>query len=254
MKAGIEHSLDATANQVKTAGGALSWSRRQISGYPFRFDVDLTNFTWRGPDGWGFQASEVKSETSVFASGHWVAYAPAGLSLLRPTGGSVDIGAHVLRASVSAIGAHPPTFSLEGEGLTFIPAPGAAPFLLSSLGELHVHTRAGPSDLGAAYVELDDARSFAGGETASETLDLIFDHAATVNGLDWSAAHKAWSAAGGKVEIRRLQVRPAAPQADPPPVDAHINEFMSDSSGQVSGLIARTLLTALEAPSHSREP
>lgn len=254
MKARIEHSLDLTANQLKAGGGTLGWSRRRIGGYPFRFDVDFINIAWRGPDGWGLQAPEMKSESSVFAFGHWVAFAPAGISLLRPTGGRVDIGARVFRASVSGMDSHPPTFSLEGQGMTFAPAPNAAPFPLSSLEELHLHTRAGPSDLGAAYVELEGARSFSGGAPASATLNLIYDHAAALTGQDWSAAHQAWSAAGGKVEIRQFQVRPGAPQGGSQTVDRHFDQFMSDSGGQVSGLIAGALLTALGAPSHRPEP
>jgi hypothetical protein len=248
MKSEIERSLDATAVRLKAAGGTLTWSRRLIYGYPFRFDVDLTGLVWRGPDGWGLSTPELKSESSMFALGRWVGYAPAGATLIRPEGGDVQISASLLRASLSAMGAHPPTFSLEGQSLSFTPAPGAAPFLIASLSGLHVHIRAGPSDQGAAYVELDDARS-PGTGPADWSLDLTYDHADSLSGLDWNAAHHAWSAAGGKVELNHLHFRNGAMMRE-----ERSDQFAADSDGRVRELIARTLLTALEPPPHRRGP
>ncbi len=248
MKAEIERNLDATAARLKAAGGALTWSQRRIHGYPFRFDLDFTGLVWRGPDGWGLSMPVLKSESSIFAPGRWVGYAPADATLIRPEGGEVRIGASMLRGSLSGIEAHPPTFSLEGRGLTFTPAPGAAPFLLASLSEFHGHTRAGSYDQGAAYVELDDARS-PGNGPATWMLDLIYDHADALTGLEWNAAHRAWSAAGGKVEVKHLHFQNGAMTNE-----EHSEQFTTDSDGRVSELITRTLLTALQPPPHRRGP
>jgi hypothetical protein len=212
MKAGIEKEMDAVASRLQASGGRFFWSERRITGYPFRFDVDLSNLVWQGPDGWGVSVPELKSETSIFAFGHWVAYAPAGATLLRPSGG-LRISAQALRASISGSGAHPPVFSLEGLGLAFTPEPGAAPFSLASADALHVHTRAGPSDLGAFLIEVDGARladqGFFGRLSAGAATNLIvdarLDHASALRGRDWSDGLQTWSRSGGHLSVKQAR-------------------------------------------------
>ena len=213
IKGTIERNLDSEASRWRAAGGALTWSERRITGYPFRFDVEFRDLTWRGSDGWGFQTTDLKTETSVFGLGHWVAYAPAGLDLLRPKGGEIEITAKVLRASLSNTSAHPASFSLEGQGLTFVPVVGAQPWVIASADELHVHTRAGPSDQGAFLIDLTGARAPTNGRLATLassgevalSLDAIFDHADAVAGPGWTSAATAWASAGGKLQVRHLK-------------------------------------------------
>jgi hypothetical protein len=212
IKASLEKGLDESAASLSAAGGRFAWSQRRISGYPFRFDVDFSDLTWQGSDGWGVAVPDLKAETSIFAFGHWVAYAPAGASLLRPNG-EVRIAARALRASLSSMEAHPPTVSVEGMGLTFTPAPGTDPFALASADELHVHTRAGPSDRGAFLVELDGARlpdrgffgHLASGSPASLVIDARFDHASALAGRDWSERWRTWSQAGGRLSLKQAR-------------------------------------------------
>jgi hypothetical protein len=125
-----------------------------------------------------------------------VAYAPDGAILGRPMGGAVRIAARVLRASLSNLESHPAAFSLEGLGLVFIPAVGAAPYFLQSAAELHLHTRAGPSDQGAFLVELDRAMPapvsalgrIAAGKSVTLVADAIYSHAAAMGGPTWARA------------------------------------------------------------------
>ncbi|MGH7025601.1 MAG: DUF2125 domain-containing protein, partial [Caulobacteraceae bacterium] len=214
LKGAAERGLDAAASRLAHAGGAFTWQGRRVHGYPFRLDVDFTNLTWREPTGWAVTVPRLKSEAFVFAPEHWVAMAPDGVVLIRPAGGAVKIAAKLLRASLSAPAADPPTVSLEGLGLTFTPLPGAAPYFLQGARELHVHTRAGPSDQGAFYFELDGARpaptSAIGRMTLGAPVTLIanaiYSHASAARGPGWASAVRAWARAGGQVESGRLRL------------------------------------------------
>lgn len=213
IKGRIERSLDLAASRSTAAGGALAWSERRITGYPFRFDVEFRDLTWRGSDGWGFRTTDLKTETSVFDLDHWVAYAPSGVDLLRPEGGALRIYASVLRASLSDTSAHPASVSLEGRDLTIVPAAGARPWVIAGAAEIHAHSRAGPSGQGAFLIELLGARATPGGRLAalagngevSFSLDAIFDHAEAFDGSGWTPAAKAWADAGGRLWARRFR-------------------------------------------------
>ncbi len=214
LKSEAESRLDVMAARQLGAGGAFTWKNRTVHGYPFRLDVDFTDIAWREPSGWAVAAPILKSEASAFAPGHWVAYAPDGAILGRPMGGAVKITAKALRASVSDLASHPAAFSLEGIGLAFTPAPDAAPYFLQSAAELHLHTRAGPTDQGAFLVELDRALPapasalgrIAAGKTVTLVADATYSHAGAFTGPTWAGAVEAWAAAGGRLEMRRLHL------------------------------------------------
>jgi len=232
------------------AGGDLSWASRAVTGFPFRLDVNLTNLRLREPSGWGLAFPTLNAEAPVFAPTHWVAVAPAGLAFTRPTGGEVMVGAKVLRASVSGLAAHPPRISVEAIGLTFTAAPGASPFFVRTAADLHLHTRAGPEDQGAIYVELDRAAApltglmgrIAAGGPVNLTADAIYTHAAALSGPDWAGAVRAWSAAGGSLNVRRLRL--AAGDAV---LDAHAGTLTVDDDGRLRGALAASLRQAPRA-------
>lgn len=244
MKAKAEQALDAVAAERQAAGGAFAWQGRRIYGYPFRLDMDLTGVAWREPSGWALAAPTLKAEASVFTPGHWVAFAPDGAILGRPMGGAVKITAKVLRASVSDPGAHPPTFSLEGIGLAFAPASGAAPYFLRDAAELHLHTRAGPGDQGAVYVELDRATPepqgalghIAAGKSVTLVADALYSHAAALAGPSWARAVDAWAAAEGQLQVRRLRL--AAGDAA---LDAHGAGLTVTGEGRLEGALDASL-------------
>jgi hypothetical protein len=214
FKGEVGRRLEDLAQHRRAAGGGLAWRALSVHGYPFRFDVDLEGVSWREPTGWGLTAPSLKAESSVFAPGHWVAYAPDGLVLDRPTGGQVRITGKAIRASVSQLDQRPPTVSLEAVGLRFAAVPGAAGYFLQAASELHLHWRAGPGDQGAWYVELDRAApapgsplaALAGGRQATLVADAIFDHAGSLSGPSWASAVSGWSAAGARMSLRRLRL------------------------------------------------
>jgi hypothetical protein len=244
LKDRAEQSLDRLAARAAASGGAFTWRSRRISGFPFHLDVDFGGVAWRDPSGWAIAAPALNTEASVFAPGHWVAVAPAGAVISRPTGGSVKVTAKALRASLFDIGRRPPSFSLEGIGVGFSPMAGAAPWLLTGAGEVHVHTRAGPADQGAFYVELDQAvpgpggalSAFAAGKPVTVIADAIYGHARALTGRSWAEAVSAWTAAGGQVELRRLRLA-----AGDTALDAHGAGLTVGGDGRLEGALSASV-------------
>lgn len=247
LRAEILHDMDAARQSMAGSGGNLDWASRSISGYPFRLDVTLTNPRLREPSGWTLAAPTLKAEALAFAPTRWVAVAPAGVTISRPIGGQVIVKARVLRASISNPGVHPPRLSVEGIGLIFTAAPGADPFFLTSAGELHLHTRAGPGDQGAVYFELDQAKAplsglmgkIAAGRPVNLAADATYTHAASLSGADWAGAVRAWSHAGGALNVRRLRV--AAGDAL---IDAQAGTLTVDDDGRLRGSLGASLRQA----------
>lgn len=256
MKGEVERQLDAIAARAADSSAVVTWESRRVSGFPFRLDVDFRNISWREPTGWAIAAPALNSEASVFALHHWVAVAPDGAVITRPGEGAVNVAAKVLRASLSDLSAHPASFSLEGVGLTFSPASGAAPYFLERADELHIHTRAGPSDQGAFYVELDRAVArddsalgrIAAGKPVNFVADAIYSHASALIGPSWATAAVAWARAGGHADVRRLRL-----SAGDAAFDARSGDLSISEDGRLDGDLDVTLtqgpraLTALGA-------
>jgi hypothetical protein len=248
LKGETERKLDALS--LNAAGGGFTWVSRRVSGYPFHIDVDFRGATWRDPSGWGVTVPVLNAEASVFAPDHWVGVAPDGAVLTRPTNGSVRIFAKVLRASLSDLAAHPARFSLEGIGLAFSPVPGAAPYFLDRAGELHIHTRAGPADQGAFYAELDQATPRAGsplaalaaGKPVSLIADAIYAHAGALAGASWADGVRAWSAGGGTIEARRVNLAAGGFR-----LDARGEGLTVGDDGRLQGALSAKLVHASQA-------
>ena len=189
-------------------------------------------------------APSLKTEASVFAPGHWVAFAPDGAVLVRPEGGPVRVTAKVLRASISDPAAYPPTFSFEGLGLVFAAAPGSAPYFLNAAAEAHLHTRAGPADEGAFLFELDRATPapqsvlgrIAGGEAVTLVADVIYSRASSLAGPSWARAVDTWVAAGGQMQVRRLRL-----VAGDTAVDAQGAGLTASGDGRLEGALDATV-------------
>ncbi len=250
LRGEADRRLDAASAAATRSGGTLSWSGRHWHGYPFRLDVDFTGLVWRDPSGWALAAPSLKTEAFVFAPGHWVAVAPGEVTLTRPAAGPVVIRGQVLRASVSEFAAHPPRVSLEGLGLSFATPPGAHGFFLSAARTVHVHTRAGPGGQGAIFLEVDGGQAsqgglfaaIAGGGPVNLVGDAIASHADALRGPDWPAAARAWSEAGGALEVRRLLI-----QAGPAVLEARSGALAFDRDGRLSGALPATLRQAPRA-------
>ena len=214
MRGEVERRLEATRTAATASGWGMDWDHLSISGFPFRLDVTLDNPRVREPSGWGLAASRLKAEAFVFAPGHWVTVAPDGVTIERRRGGPLRVRAKALRASVSEADRTPPRLSVEGLGLSFSTPPGSAPFALRSASEFHFHMKSGPGDQGAAYIELDGAIAsldglvgrIAAGLPATLVIDGIYSHASALAGASWPLAARRWSAADGRLQVRRLNI------------------------------------------------
>ena len=250
MRGQIERRMDAAAARMTASGYPLTWSARTFSGYPFRLDVDLAAPRFAALSGWAIAAPGLKAEAWLYAPGHWVVVAPQGVVVTRPGAGDLVIRAKILRASLSDVDAHPPRVSIEGIDLTLVPAPGGRPAALTSLGAFHFHTRAGPDDQGAVFIELDRARAqlfgllgrIAGSRPVSFALDGIYSRAGALQGADWPSAVRAWRAAGGSLAVRRM-----AASAGEAVVEARGGALTVDADGRLEGSLSATLRQAPRA-------
>ncbi len=238
--------------RASLAGGSwqVSWKSRALSGFPFRLDLDLADARLRGRSGWILAAPRLEAEAFVFSPGYWVAVAPEGVTFIRRSGGPVAVGARVLRASLSDAGARPPRLSIEGEGLTFAPAAGAEPFFVTAAREFHLHTRPGPGDRGALFVELRQASvrlsglmgRIAAGKPVGLAADAVYSHAGALAGEDWPSAVRAWTSAGGALFVRRIEV-----DAGDAVLDARAGTLTVGPDGRLRGSLTATLRQAQRA-------
>jgi hypothetical protein len=214
LRGEVYRRMDAAATSLEGSGYRVDWSDRAIYGFPFRLDLVVKNPRLRELSGWGLAAPRLDAEAFVFAPDHWIIVAPYGVTLRRRVGGPVVVGARVLRASLSDPAASPPRLSVEGLALTFATPAGARPFGIASAEEFHLHTRAGPREQGAAYMELDRAATvgpgplsdIAAGSPITLIGDGLFSQANAMGGQGFAGALRDWRAAGGALTLRRLSL------------------------------------------------
>lgn len=250
LRGQVLNGLAALAGARAAAGGGLTWRSTEVHGYPFRIDVDFKDIAWREPTGWAVAAPLLKSETSVFALGHWVAYAPLGLVIGRPDAGEVRIAAKAIRASLSDGAARPPNLAFEALGLSFAPAPGAAGYFLTSAAALRFYTRPGPNDQGAVYFAVEGAQAspggalahLAGGKPVNLAAEATYDHAGALAGPSWSSTVETWALAGGTLALRRLRL-----QAGDVALEAHGSGLAADADGRLTGTLEARLAHGEEA-------
>lgn len=229
------------------APATLSFQSRRIGGFPFRLDVDLQGARLADPSGWSLYAPRLKAEAYLFAPDHWVMFAPDGVVVGRRDDGPVVVTGRALRASLSDVGRRPPRLSVEGLDLAFSTPPGARPFVLTSAKELHIHTKAGPDDQGAAFLEIDQGQArlsgllarIAQGKAVSLQADAIYSHADALAGDSWPQAMRDWAQAGGSLAVRRLKVVAGGAIIESRPGTLEIG-----ADGRLAGVLPLTLKQA----------
>lgn len=217
LRGEVTGRMDAAAARARAAGWQVQWSGRHISGYPFRLEVVLDGMTLAEPSGWGVATPQLRAETFAYRPGHWIAYTPGGVTVSRPGQGPLRVGAKVLRASLNSLDRAPPSLSIEGAELSFASAAGAPPPAFTRAAKLQVYLRPGPDDQGAALFRLDDAVAepsrwlgrVARGRPGAVIFDGIFSHASSLRGANWADAVRAWTAAGGAMTVRNVQLSAA---------------------------------------------
>ncbi|HUZ13364.1 MAG TPA: DUF2125 domain-containing protein [Caulobacteraceae bacterium] len=242
-----EQRLDGAVAALRADGDAVAWGRLRVGGYPFRLDLDFDNLRLAEPSGWALAAAQLKTEAYAWAPMRWILVAPRGIAFARPGGGAVRVGALVLRASMEDWSASPPHLVVEGKEVTFAPMAGGRWFPVSSAAKLVLATRAGPRDQGAIYLKLDQARGrladlLAGvAERGPFTLtaNLVFNHASAARGRDWPALVRAWSRAGGSLQVVQLSLATGESR-----LGARAGAFTVGADGQVSGRLEASLGSA----------
>lgn len=202
--------MDAAVADLGRAGYQISWKQRTVGGYPFRVDVTLRDASVREPSGWGLDAPELGGEAFLYAPKHWIIAAPNGLTFVRPKGGPVMVTGKLVRASLTHLEQQPPSFSFQGEKLTFAPAAGAAPFALQAADLVEFHLRRGPDDEGGVFARLDNGKAeltglfgrIAGDKPVSIVWNSTLSKISSFHGGDWPDAVRAWSDAGGRMTVR----------------------------------------------------
>jgi hypothetical protein len=246
-RARVLAGLEAARGPSAGAPASLAFAAARVSGFPFRLDVDLDRARLADPSGWSLSASRLEAEAYLFSPDHWVMVAPSGVTVRRRRDGPLIVRAKALRASLSDLGRRPPRLSIEGLDLTFVTPAGAEPFLLTSAKELHIHTKAGPDDQGAAYVEIDgaDARlsgllaRIAAGRPVSLLADGVYSHADALAGDSWPQALRDWAQAGGALDLRRLRL--AAGDAL---IEARPGALTAGADGRLQGTLALSVRQA----------
>jgi hypothetical protein len=201
--------MDAAVADLKQAGYAISWQERGIGGYPFRLNVTLSGARVREPSGWGLEAPVLEAQAYMHAPGHWMLGAPQGLTFVRPLGGPVAVRGGPIRASLKDLDKRPPSFSLQGEKLTFQPAAGAQPFGLETADLVEFHLRPGPDDEGLVAAEVKNGKArlsglfgrIAGDKPISIVWNSRMTKMSAFEGEDWPAAVRRWSDAGGQMRV-----------------------------------------------------
>ncbi len=206
LKGETERRMDAARASMAQTGWRLDWSSREVSGFPFRLNVDLTNARWGEAAGWSVTAPVLKAQAYISAPTHWTFVAPGGVVLLTNPGATpVAVTARALRASISEFDRYPARISVEGIGLKFT-TPAGTWYPLAGAQEFHLHTRSGPSDLGAFYLELDQVTSRSPSVEKPETwvVDAIYSHASALKGGNIDGAVQSWKKAGGELNVRKV--------------------------------------------------
>ncbi|HEX7761696.1 MAG TPA: DUF2125 domain-containing protein [Caulobacteraceae bacterium] len=245
-----ERQMDAQRDRLVAAGYPISWQGRRIDGFPFRLDLHLTGVRIGEPSGWGLAIPRLEAEAYAYSPDHWIMVAPEGVTFNRPNDGGVAVQARGLRASLSHFGEYPPRLSVEGEDLAFTAAPGAKPYFITAAKAFNLHLRAGPNDMGAVYVGLDQANAnltglmarIAQGKPIAITADALFTRAGQFQGRDWPSAVQGWSGAGGAFQVRQITV--AAGESI---LDARSGALSVGPDGRLQGSLKASLRQAPKA-------
>ena len=242
--------MDRSVAMLKRAGYEVDWKDRKLSGYPFRLNVTLTEFTVRERSGWGLQAPRLEGQAFLHAPTRWVIAAPEGLSFERPVRGAVQVRGKLIRASLNHLSDRPPSVSLEGVGLTFAPAAGAQPFVLSAAERFEMHLRKGPDDEAGLWISVKQGRvqlsgllgRIASDQPVSFAWDGRLSHISALTGRDWPEAVRAWTVAGG-----RMRVRPGGLTAGEAVVGVTAGDLGVASDGRLTGALDLSLRQAPRA-------
>jgi hypothetical protein len=211
----LQARLTHEADQLRRAGYVVELDGRRIDGFPFRLRLHYDRLRLVGPSGWGVAAPGLDAQAFIYAPGHWVVLAPAGLEIERGGDGPVSIGGPSLRASIVKSRAAPWRVALEGEAMTFAAPSTSRPFTFTRADRFDALLRPAPDHsggqvlmrlTGASVAPSSALAPVAGSKPLTLDLALRLTKPQAFKGSAWASAVQAWSKAGGEAQIVRLQV------------------------------------------------
>ncbi len=211
----LTSEMDSRAETLRQAGWTVAWTDRTLSGFPFRLKVGLAGVRLKvpGDHGWGVEVPQLEAQAYVALPTHWVFVAPAGLTILRPIGGPLQVTGAALRASTAGMARSPWRVVLEGEGLRFATPAGAKPFSFTAMQRFEFAVK--PADEtgadAAVLLQVEGAQAdpsslvtrLAGEAPVTLAASGRLTRLAQARG-GWGEAVRAWSAAGGALQIERV--------------------------------------------------
>lgn len=204
----ISTETDRAAADLRRAGYDISWSARNIRGWPYRTLVAFENLKLVAPSGHALAAPQLNVEANTYNLDKWVAVAPEGVTLTRGEKGDVRITGQAIRASASGLRGHPANVVIEFRKPVFTAAEGAEPFPLASaeIVDLYLRPRAGAPDGNGEFL----LRVLEGKPRPDGMLDWIgrgqpfsmqWEGRATglqrFSGGSWQQAARTWATGGG---------------------------------------------------------
>ena len=247
ISAQVTKGMDAAAAGLRARGWQVAWSDRRVDGYPFRIDVTVQNPALREPSGWGFSAPSLKAQAFAYHLDNWIVVAPpAGFVLQRPSGPVAVTG--LLRASFAGFDAAPPRIAVEGVDLVMTPGAGAAPFFLGKADHFGLFLRPVTGGGAEAAIRYDGGVStpntllgrLSNQHTTAMVGDVVIRRSAALSGPDSASAIRAWSAAGGDLQVVGFGVAGDGASLGVAPTTLAV-----DRNGRLSGRLA---VVALNAP------
>jgi len=211
----LEARLAHEADQLRRSGYAVEFTGQRIGGFPFRLRLHYDSVRLVGPSGWGVAAPGLDAQAFIYAPGHWVIVAPAGLEVERGGDGPVSIKGEALRASIVRGRAAPWRVALEGEAMTFAAPSTSRPFTFTRADRFDALLRPAPDHsggqvlmrlTGASVAPSSALAPVAGSKPLTLDLALRLTKPQAFKGSAWASAVQTWSKAGGEAQIVRLQV------------------------------------------------
>lgn len=233
----VEAAMDAAQEADLARGYTLTWGSRLVGGFPFRYEVKLTDVRFAERSGWGMSAPKLEAVAAAYAPTRLVAVASEGVVVTRPMKGPLTVRGDVLRASFGGF-PNQPRVSVEGVKLTFTPQAGDEPPAFAAAERFELHLRPQPADHAQMVFRIEEATpspntllaNLANGKASALRLEADLDKASALRGPDWPSALRRWSAAGGLINVRRGEaaVGDGLVRAEP-------TALMLDSAGRLQG-------------------
>lgn len=198
-----QFDLQSRASQAR--GHPMVWASQTITGFPFRYDVTLTNVSFGERNGLTVAADRLDLEAEAYDLTHWVGVARGPVHISEP-GHEMTVTGDVMRFSVSHPKEAVPRISIEGQKLKLA---GWGPF--AAIDRFEVHLAAKNAGAAQFFLRIDKATAegtsllarMAPAQGVIVGLEGELTKPAALRGDGLGGVAQAWSAAGGAFNIKQ---------------------------------------------------